>query len=528
MYTRDWPFGNLFAVNRGEISVGSSCRSSLAWLLARRSLAFFAMLTAALVYRCEHLTDWDSWDYAAQAIYAHSSDLLLGRWWFLAFMRGAYLVGKGLFGLSELEGYLAMQVACALCMAGAVAAGMAWTYRMTRSVAAELIFAALLVAGPVFGIYATAVMTEAPALLMLALAFWAWQRATAAERRRGVWAVAAGLAFGVMISMREQAATLAAWPIISCLTDKPSNRWRLLSLAVAACALTLAIGALGAWAWYPWTDRSYFQNIARWTAEMVKERRLYPVAPVANLISLGKFALVAAPLAAILLAPAAIWAALRATRLRWLMLATAPYLLTVLVNHDMSVNPRFLLPGMFALAPIVAVAVEAAVVRQRGRFALRLAGVSMLIIALTLAATAAGSGYIQKYHFSYARSMSAMYRNMLRLPDDAVILAGPGTPIAQYLNRLALKRFDVIRSGWQWPGEALDDVVAAAMKEGKRVYVNLTEADWKRVDRQSNEWEQLLSVAGDYKLDGSSWPLVRLRRRPREQTTRSTNLSKPH
>ena len=75
------------------------------------------MLAIGLAFRTEHLTHWDSWDYTAQAICRHSSDLFLGRWWFIAFMRAAYIAGREIFGLTRLEGYLAMQLACSLFMA---------------------------------------------------------------------------------------------------------------------------------------------------------------------------------------------------------------------------------------------------------------------------------------------------------------------------------------------------------------------------------------------------------------------------
>ena len=133
---------------------------------AGRAAAFAAMLAVGLVYRCGYLTDWDAWDYAAQAITRQSSDLALGRWWFIAAMRTAWLTGHGLFGLGTAEAYLPMQIASALMMAGAVVAGMAWTRRLAGSWAAELIFAAMVVPGLIIGLYTFSVMTEAMGLLI--------------------------------------------------------------------------------------------------------------------------------------------------------------------------------------------------------------------------------------------------------------------------------------------------------------------------------------------------------------------------
>ena len=77
------------------------------WL--RRGAAFAAMVAVGMIYRAQHLTHWDSWDYASQAIAGESSALLLGRWWYIAAMRAAYLVGRGLFGLDAGNAHLAMQ-----------------------------------------------------------------------------------------------------------------------------------------------------------------------------------------------------------------------------------------------------------------------------------------------------------------------------------------------------------------------------------------------------------------------------------
>src|ERR1700730_547159 len=130
-----------------------------------RLLAFLTMLLVALAFRAENPMEWDIWEYAARAIRGHSASLALGRWWFVVVMRWSYQIGEVFFGLTALHGYLAMQIASALMMAGALAALMAWTYRLTKSSAAELLAAALVLPGPLIGLYASTVMTESMALL---------------------------------------------------------------------------------------------------------------------------------------------------------------------------------------------------------------------------------------------------------------------------------------------------------------------------------------------------------------------------
>jgi len=463
-------------------------------------MAFVAMLAAALVFRAEHLSDWDSWDYAAESICGHSSDLLLGRWWFVAAMRAAYLAGRGIFNLGPLDGYLPMQAACAFLMAAAVVAGMVWTYRLTRSVAAEVIFAALIVSGPLFGIYASAVMTEGATLLMLTLALLGWERAISAKRSGWVPAFLAGLSFGVAVDMREPAVLLGAWVIISCLVDRPAGFWRLLAAGLAGAALTIGIGVLGAWAWYPWAG-GYWANIARWAGWMAAERLQFGVSIVENAGLVAMFAFAAAPVLALGVLPAGLWSFMRRRRLFWLAVAAGPYVGSLLINHDLSVNPRFVLPAVWLLAPVLAAAINAWLVRRPGRSALRLAAAGCIIIAFGAMVVTAGWGQLQKYYFQYTRSQHRMYRVMLRLPADAVVIAGPGTPVAYYLNRLGVKRFTVIGSGWSWPGGRLAERIAEELDSHERVYANLDGADWLRTFRKSQEWDQLSEACWDYALD---------------------------
>ena len=486
-------------------------RDAMRDVAVRRGLAFCAMLAVAMAFRAEHLTDWDSWDYAAQASRGHSSDLLLGRWWFVALMRGAYLIGRELFGLNDLNGWLAMQAACSLLMAGAVVAGMAWTRRLTGSVAAEMLFAALLVLGPMIGIYAPAVMTEGATLLLIGLSFWLWERAIASHRRGATWALAAGLAFGVMVTMREQAVVLAAWPIVSCVTDRPARRRVLLAAGLTGALVTLGIGVLGAMAWFPWSNMTYFQNVGRWIAAMRTERRLFAVRLGENLYWTVGFLFAAAPVLTLLLAPSLLWVILRRhRRLLALTVAVVPYFVTLLINHDLAVNPRFIIPGAFVLAPIVAAAIDAALVAARPAYRRRLGLAVCGVLAAGLAAMLLGWSGVRTYYLDDSHWKHEAFGVMVGLPAHAVIVAGPGTPVACHLNRLGLKNFDVVGSGWSWPGEKLAERIAEAVRGGKEVYVNLDAETWNLTTRYSGELRQLETVAAKYALDRRAWPLVRL------------------
>src|ERR1700730_11765097 len=117
-----------------------------------RTLAFFAMFAVALFFRADNPGEWDGWEYVSRAIGGYSTSLALGRWWFVVVMRWSYQLARALFGLTPLQGYVAMQIASSLMMAGALLALMAWTYRLTKSSSAALLVAPLVLPGPLIGL----------------------------------------------------------------------------------------------------------------------------------------------------------------------------------------------------------------------------------------------------------------------------------------------------------------------------------------------------------------------------------------
>jgi hypothetical protein len=469
------------------------------------------MLAVAALFRVDGLTHWDSWDYASQAISGHSSDLLLGRWWFLALMRSAWLAGRHVFALRPLEGFLAMQLVCALSAAGAVVAGMAWTRRLSGSVTGELVFAAFAITSPLFGRYAAAVMTEAPTLLVISLAFLAWEKALEARtlRRAQAWALAAGLLLGAMISMREQAVTLLAWPLVSCVIDRPAHRGRLLLVGAGGAALALGVGVLGAWLWHPWVEVSFWERISLWIRSMRAERELHPPRLAANLGWIWTFMLTAGSCATLLALPAILWVALaHRRRLPGVLIAVTPYFLTLAINHDLSVNSRFILPGFWLIAPVVAAFVAAVLAWVRRWARPLVAGVLVAVLSGQLYFGYRGA---ESYHFRSARQREESLRVMVDLPRTAVVIPGPSTPVAYYLNRLGYKRFEVVGSGWAWPGDALGRQIHTFVRDRRAVYAYMDSAAWTNGTRPCDEWETLKKTASRYAWDVRHWPLVRLR-----------------
>ena len=106
-------------------------KAPAAALLTSYLIAGAIMATICALTRLPALTDWDSWEYAALAVVREPSGLCLGRWWFIFFMRLAYLAGSAC-GVDLMHSYVPLQLAVAVMSTAAVVAVMHWTYLFTR------------------------------------------------------------------------------------------------------------------------------------------------------------------------------------------------------------------------------------------------------------------------------------------------------------------------------------------------------------------------------------------------------------
>lgn len=472
------------------------------------ALAALATLLIACATRAETLTDWDSWNYTGEAIRAQPSALCLGRWWFIALMRWTFL------GFCSPQtpavGYIPMQFAVAVMTAAAVAALMHWTFLLTGR--RDIAIAAGIVAAvsPSLSTYSSAVMTEGPTLLFLSLALIGWEQ-TLRGAGRGEsgnswiapegWAMLAGMSFGIAANMREPAGLFCAWPMVSCFVDRPEGRWRLLTLAGAGAMFTLTFGVMMGWMWRPYLTpmAAYLE----WSQYMDKERALCHVNLLANLAFLVFHYILAAPLAAMAFVawgwvkfrnnpgtPAPIVQASTARRLKWLAISTVPFALSTWYNPDLSFNYRLLLPLSWLLAPLGGAAAMAVLQRLQAP-GVSLAARWILAGAITLA-VAAGFAFRLVPHMDCANHQARMFKNMLHLPDDALIIPGPGSPAAKFIHDMGARpRWNVLLTGFDWTGDTLAAMVRPHFRAGRHVFINANPKGWTRAGDYNPEWKAL-------------------------------------
>lgn len=517
-----------------------------------RDAILYALIAGVVVYfgvafRLAFLTDWDSFGYAFLGTHQRSSSSYLGRWWYVAVLNGVWLVASRVFGVPLERAHEPMQLV-SLAMACLAATGMAaWTRRLVEGGerlgrGAALWAAAIVVAGPTFWIYSTAVMTEAMALAATTWGFNAWQRALERPPRAALWAAAGGFLFGVAVDIREPLVVLAAWPALSCLIPprRSPGRVRLLGAGLGGAVASLLLGTLGGWAWSWRRGFGYFESwrgYVHWITEATDE---YPTDYSRNLDAVLEHLEACAPaltpaLALILVALAtdALWrlaprrrsgeAGARPTLPRipatgWVAVSAGPYLLTLLVNPDLPFNTRYSLPLAWMLAPLAGEAAARWVMgREPGatpawrRWAsLR----AMAAGAALVAATMWTAGPIARDHFRTGSSIARLRSSVLALPPDAVLFPGNGTPVAQYMRRMGIRRdLTLIQAGWNFPFDRVGEIIGEALAAGRPVYVQPYRYAWSRRDTISRQWRGLFDASVPYTCDpmeARTAPFVRL------------------
>ena len=492
----------------------------LAYVLAAAATLLMAWASCA-----PSLTDWDSWNYTGEAIRAQPSALCLGRWWFIALMRWTFLaLGSS---ANAIHGYVPMQIAVAVMTAAAVAALMHWTFLFTSqrkiAIAAGIVGAI----SPSLATYCSAVMTEGPTLLFLSLAMIGWEKtiqgagtlprnaypSTLQARPQDSWiapegwAMLAGLAFGIASDMREPAGLLCVWPIVSCFLDRPAGRWRLLTLAAAGATFTLVFGVMMTWVWRPYLTPML--ALREWTQYMEKEQALCHVNLFANLAFLLMHYVMAAPLAALACA-GWVWLKLKgnkasapqldatiARRLTWLAVSTIPFALSTWYNPDLSFNYRLLLPLSWALAPLGGAALVQVVQHLRAGKQARARQWAVGVVALGFV----GALFVARFvpFVDSARHQNHLFNTMMHLPDNALIIPGPGSPAAKFIHDMGARpRWNVLLTGFDWTGDSLTAMVKPHFRAGRHVFVNVDPKGWTRAGDYNPEWKALQDMVGRF------------------------------
>jgi hypothetical protein len=232
---------------------------------------------------------------------------------------------------------------------------------------------------------------------------------------------------------------------------------------------------------------------------MAQESARHPVS-IGNAVPYLMYFFISAPL--VLLAfPFAVYSEWRRCRLSALLLLGLMGMaadLLLYLNYSTSVNWRYFLTGLPALAPLTA----DFLIRKLARpfRSQRLAFTSCVVVLLIIAAIFTILIKPVSQEFIERRALSKEYRHQLaKVPRDAVMISGAQTIAVTYWQAIGAGEWKTIGTGGGWPGDlgkAVDEHLAA----GRRVFLDADPRWWLPCGWQRDEIPEIVALERRYVL----------------------------
>lgn len=252
--------------------------------------------------------------------------------------------------------------------------------------------------------------------------------------------------------------------------------------------------------WY-WYDRvHYVTAVVNWYKLSAKEREIHPVTRQ-NLWYLAKYAFDTSAIATLIGAPAIAlrWARHKFDALFWLGAIGLAADLALLLNHDLAVNPRYLLMGLLGLALVSGWAL-ATMWHERKALALP--------CLLGLVVLTKGSYNImakELYDQNWGANAAKEYydKQVGTLPWNAGFIVGARTPLINFYAGVGAHPYwNVIPPGSGWPDDKLAHVIEQYLLGGRRMYVDFDPQLWQTGERERNrEHAALAQIKQDFELE---------------------------
>ena len=467
-------------------------------------------LLLALLYLDPFVGDWDALDYTILSLRGQPSSMALGRSLFIFTNHALWRAAHALFQLQATDAYLLFKAVMVLMSALATIACWRLALEVTDSEMTATVAALIVALSPSYIIYSGQVMTEIPSLLLLAVALTVYLRGVKSKR---VWMMMVGAALlGADVNVRETVGFYAPWLLFAPL----ACGWKIGRREVATVALAVLIFLLFALApfvlWF-WTDAGDFRaSWYGWLETGREEAARHPV-KLSNALPFLLFFFLTSPFVTLAF-PFAItkeWRERGASPL--LVLAAAGLFSNLLLffNYSTTVNWRYFLTGLPALAPLTAsffMSLATARVKNRRRaFILTLACLALTAPLTLFLLHTQRKGFVEKH------ALVKSYRErLLLLPRDAVVMAGGQTVSVTYWRGVGAGEWDVIGTGAGWPGkERLAPLIESYLKEQRRVFLDTDKDLWSPCGWQREETQTLLQLASRFRFRRVSGTIFELR-----------------
>jgi hypothetical protein len=463
------------------------------------------------------ISDWDGFDYTVHVVQHKPSTLGLGRALFLGYNSGLWELAHTWAGLSPEKAYLALRYGV-IAQAGAGVIGVyALCKELTESRLASFFGALIVSLSPYYIIYSGRAMSEVPGLLALSWSLW-WMARSLRTGKTGRFLAAAAL-LGLSANIREFA--VFYFPFIPVAARIYKGRWRIGFVAFLIAVVCAFVGMIF-WKLY---DDLYWGEVVKWYRLSAAERRIHPVTS-ANLGFFADYAfncsvivLVITPLAVIWL-----WSRPRLRALAALGLLGLAANLALLANHDLAVNPRYLMTGLVGLAAACGWCLAELIRRHRVWAAPLLLG--LIVLTKGTYNHMAKELYDQQWGARAARDYVAKITD---LPWNSAFIVGARTPLIHFLAGVKARPYWLtIAPGSGWPDDKLGEAIQDFFYAGRKVYVDFDPELWQKGAREvSREAVGLEMIKREYRLEHVRDSFYRILGRneeaPRESKTERTD-----
>lgn len=470
-------------------------------------------LLLAFVFRDPFAGDWDSLDYTVLALEGKPSSMLLGRMFFIFTNGFIFRVAHYLFGLEPANAYLLFKYFVIVQTPFAVAIFWQFTREFTDSKQAATFAALMLALSPYFIIYSGQAMTEIPSLLWLSIALLIHWRGL---RERRAWLILLGaVVMGAGTNIRELAALYGAWLVCAPLAVYGRSLTRRdLIVTATACALFFVCAFLPFVVWYGFNIEGYRDAWWGWVTASQAETARHPVA-LANFRELFAYFFFVAPIPLVLL-PLAAWREWHARGFSPLLALAVVGLfanLSLIVHYSLTLNGRYMLTGLPGLAPLIGLFIAHHWSKSRGSyhfFAQR--GFQMLIVAaFFLMLNGAITGRFIYPTIPQHAAWRDYRERLVKLPTDAVVVAGGQTVAVTFWRGVGLGKWDVIGTGSGWVGERLTEVIDNHFRNQRRVFLDTDRRLWSARGWQREETEAIVRLQNQYRFQRTTETIYEIR-----------------
>lgn len=458
------------------------------------------------------ISDWDGFDYTVCTVQGKPSALGLGRALFLGYNHFIWRIwhsGRMFPGVGSIppeRAYLLLRYGAIVLSGPAIAGLCSLVKELSGNRLAGFCAGLILALSPYYVMYSGRSMSEIPGFFLLYWSLWWMMRSLRRQRVRNF--LLAAVAIGLSANIREFAVFYL--PLIPIAAYLCGFRWRL-----GIIGFVLAVGAAlsGMGFWILKDGHLYWDSVTNWYRLSGHERALNPVT-WKNLSFFGDYSYNCS-VAVVFLTPLAfglLWIRKDLRPLLWLGALGLLADLVLIANHDLSLNPRYLLTGMVGLAPVCGWGV--AVMFQRNRWQGVVIVLGILILTLVNYIQLSGEVYWQQRN---SRTAAQFLRQVEKFPWNSGFIVGARTPLINFYAGVDARPYwKTISPGSGWPDEKLDEAIDDMLMAGRMVYVDFDPEIWQSGAREkSREAAGLRMISERYETTLIEYQIFRIVRKIR-------------